>query len=433
MAWKQGNHMEERKEKGTWIGDLLARIVFQTGTGLCALMLGILVPVFEVYAGEQGCQWGYQQEQKQEQHMQLSDEADNYLAVMLEDYDFTGLDEALAMYFPDLSIHADGIMKMLLDGKVQEVLRLFGQQIKGAPKVDWSELVQKRDVARQVFLYVLVLGISSSFFTGFADLFAGARQEKIAFYLLYMMLVGILVLVMTKISTITTRVFTLILDFVKTFIPVYFISVGAANGTGTAVVYYQVMLLVIYFVEAFVCKVLLPIAYSYMLLGILNGLWAEERLTLLLDLLKKAVLVSLKAVLFLITGLSLIQSMIVPVVDSFKNTAIHKVVSVIPGIGGLTGGVTELLLGAAVLVKNSFGVFLLILLLSICLIPVLKIGVLACGVKLSAAITGMISDKRISDCADHIGEGCFLVLRCVFTSIALFFIVIAVVAYSVRM
>lgn len=68
-------------------------------------------------------------------------------------------------------------------------------------------------------------------------------------------------------------------------------------------------------------------------------------------------LVSLKAVLFLITGLSLIQSMIVPVVDSFKNTAIHKVVSVIPGIGGLTGGVTELLLGAAVLVKNSFGVF----------------------------------------------------------------------------
>ena len=68
------------------------------------------------------------------------------------------------------------------------------------------------------------------------------------------------------------------------------------------------MLLVIYFVEAFVCKVLLPIAYSYMLLGILNGLWAEERLTLLLDLLKKAVLVSLKAVLFLITEASLSQS-----------------------------------------------------------------------------------------------------------------------------
>ena len=81
---------------------------------------------------------------------------------------------------------------------------------------------------------MLVLGISSSFFTGFADLFAGARQEKIAFYLLYMMLVGILVLVMAKISTITTQVFTLILDFVKTLIPVYFLSVRAAKGNGTS-------------------------------------------------------------------------------------------------------------------------------------------------------------------------------------------------------
>ena len=205
------------------------------------LILGMLVPKLEAQAGEQAYQREYQQaqdqqeqqtkeQQMQDQQVQPGNEVDNYLAVMLEDYDFTGLDEELAVYFPDLLIHADGIMKMLLEGKVQEVLQLFGQQIKGKL---WGEV----PFARQVFLYVLVLGISSSFFTGFADLFAGTRQEKIAFYLLYMMLVGILVLVMTKISTVTTQVFTLILDFVKTFIPVYFISVGAANGTGTAVVY----------------------------------------------------------------------------------------------------------------------------------------------------------------------------------------------------
>ncbi|MDO5019936.1 MAG: hypothetical protein Q4E29_05640, partial [Lachnospiraceae bacterium] len=100
---------------------------------ICALVLGILVPNLEEHAGK------YQQEQEQkkqqeqqiqeqqvrDQETQLSNEVDNYLAVMLEDYDFTGLDEELAVYFPDLSIHADGIMKMLLDGKVQEVLLLF--------------------------------------------------------------------------------------------------------------------------------------------------------------------------------------------------------------------------------------------------------------------------------------------------------------------
>lgn len=380
-------------------------------TGIC---LGILFPCTMVRAAEN------------ERQAAEKTEYENYLNIMLEDYDLSGMDEALSVYFPDLTIRADGILKMLMDGKTKDVLKLLGQQLRG-------KLFGELPFARQVFLYVLVIGISSSFFTGFADLFAGTRQEKIAFCLLYMMLIGILVIVMAKISEITTDVFEGILTFVKTFIPAYFISVGAANGTGTAVVYYQVMLLTVYFVEVFVGKVLLPISYSYMMLGILNGLWVEERLTLLMDLLKKSVLVSLKAVLVLITGLSLIQSMIVPVVDSFKNTAIHKAVSAIPGIGGLTGGVTELLLGAALLMKNCFGVFLLIVLLGVCLIPVAKIGVLACSVKLSAALSGMISDKRISDCADHIGEGSFLVLRCVFTSIALFFIVIAVVAYSVML
>ena len=51
--------------------------------------------------------------------------------------------------------------------------------------------------------------------------------------------------------------------------------------------------------------------------------------------------------------------------------------------------------------------------------------------KLGAAITGIVSDKRISGCVDRVGEGCFLLLRCVLTAVALFLIVIAVVAYAV--
>ena len=85
------------------------------------LILGMLVPKLEAQAGEQAYQREYQQaqdqqeqqtkeQQMQDQQVQPGNEVDNYLAVMLEDYDFTGLDEELAVYFPDLLIHADGIM-----------------------------------------------------------------------------------------------------------------------------------------------------------------------------------------------------------------------------------------------------------------------------------------------------------------------------------
>ena len=140
---------------------------------------------------------------------------------------------------------------------------------------------------------------------------------------------------------------------------------------------------------------------------------------------------ALKLSLGAVTGLSLVQAVIVPVLDRLKISAVRKAVSAIPGIGGIAEGVTELVLGAAVLIKNSMGVLLLVLLLGICLAPVIQILIVTMTMKLGAAVTGIVSDKRISGCVDRVGEGCFLLLRCVLTAVALFLIVIAVVAYAV--
>ena len=172
--------------------------------------------------------------------------------------------------------------------------------------------------------------------------------------------------------------------------------------------------------------------YSYVILALLNGIWAEERLTLLLDFVKKAIVTALKVVMGMITGFSMVQAVILPVVDKLKISAFRKAVSAIPGVGGVAEGITELVIGSAVLIKNSLGVLMLVLLLAACAMPLVRILTVAWLVKLGAAVTGIISDKRISGCADRVGEGCFLLLRCVFTSAAFFVIIIGVVAYTVK-
>ena len=58
----------------------------------------------------------------------------------------------------------------------------------------------------------------------------------------------------------------------------------------------------------------------------------------------------------MVTGISLFQSLITPVVDSLKNSAVEKAVSVLPGIGNAADGVLELALGSAVVIRNSVGV-----------------------------------------------------------------------------
>ena len=76
------------------------------------------------------------------------------------------------------------------------------------------------------------------------------------------------------------------------------------------------------------------------------------------------------------------------------------------------------------------GVLLLVLIFGALALPLLKILIITGTVKLGAAVTGIVSDKRISACADRVGQGCLLLLRCVFTAVILFVIVIAVISYT---
>lgn len=352
------------------------------------------------------------------------DTGQRYVDEYLSSMDMSGIEEGIQNLFPDAKIDAKGLLQMILDGKTAEAGKELFVQIKGSMA---GELLN----VRRIFLYILVLGVVSALFSGFSDLFSGQQIATAGFYFLYLFLMVILTGAFLMVAEIAADTVENIVLFVKLFIPAYFSAVGAAGGTAAAVCYYQLMLLVVYFVEGFVNAVLLPFVYSYILLALLNGIWAEEKLSLLLDLMKKGVGAVLKITMGAVTGLSLVQSVVVPVADRLKISALRKTMAAIPGIGKVAEGVTELVLGSAVLLKNSIGVLLLLLLLGGCLIPLARILLIAGAVKLGAAIAGIVSDKRFSGCADRVGEGCFLLFRCVFTAMLLFVIVIAVAAYSI--
>ena len=119
--------------------------------------------------------------------------------------------------------------------------------------------------------------------------------------------------------------------------------------------------------------VVLPLIYCYGLLTMINGIWVEEKLTLLTELLEKAVGWILKASLGVVTGISVFQSLITPVLDSVKTSAVEKALSALPGIGNAADGLLELAVGSAVVIRNSIGVLLLLLLLAVCAAPLLEI------------------------------------------------------------
>ena len=83
---------------------------------------------------------------------------------------------------------------------------------------------------RQIFIYILILGIVSALFAEFSDLFAGQQIAQAGFYFLYLFLMVILTKVFLFVSQTAAAAMEDIVLFIKLFIPTYFVAVGTAQG-----------------------------------------------------------------------------------------------------------------------------------------------------------------------------------------------------------
>ncbi|MCL2050109.1 MAG: stage III sporulation protein AE [Lachnospiraceae bacterium] len=340
-------------------------------------------------------------------------------------YDLSAIRGGLDNMFPGMKFDLDSILFLIMRGQVFEAAKeLFGQLSSG--------LIGEITGIRTLLAAILILGIISALFSNFTDIFSDGQLSKVAYYFTYLFMIVILTSAFLEIARITTATIENVLLFVKIMVPTYFISVGAAVGITTATAGYQLILVIAYLVQSFLVAIIIPLIYCYAILALLGGLWTEDRLELILDLIKKVISTILKVSLGIVAGISFLQSIITPAIDGLKLSLFKRILSIIPGIGNLAEGVTEMVVGSAVLVKNSLGILILFALAFICITPLAKIMIIAGIIKLSAALTAIICDKRIIKCTDRIGDAGFLLFKSVFTSVSLFFILIAILAYTLR-
>lgn len=342
-----------------------------------------------------------------------------------QDYGLDRLEEGIEKLFPKGGIDLESILTQVASG---DIFGALGELFQGSVRGFTGQL----DGMKNVFIWMLVLGIVSSLMTHFVEIFDRHHVADIGFYFMYLLFTALLLKCFAQAVDTAAQVLENIILFVQLLVPAYLITVGISAGAVTAGSSYQMMLFAVYGVEYILSAGLLPLIHSYVLLAVINGIWVEEKLSLLIDLLGKAIGWILKGALGVVTGISVFQALIAPVVDSARTLALQKFVSAIPGVGGAASGVTELVLGSAMVIKNSVGVVLLLLLLLMCAVPLFKLALISGGLKCVAAFMGIVSDKRITACADRTGDAGLLLFKTTGTAMVLFLIAIAVTAAAGR-
>lgn len=338
-----------------------------------------------------------------------------------QEMDLDTAEESFKSMFPEYHFDGKQVLSLIAQGKIMAAVSALVSGLVDTIKAQFGEI-------RTLFVMILILGITAALFSNFADVFQNHQVSDIAFYFIYLMLITVLIKSFGNAASIVKEMLNQLITFIQLFIPAYILTIGTASGAASAAAYYQLFLMAIYIIEKIYISILVPMVYCFALLGVINGIWMEEKLNLLLDLLHKLISSCIKITFAIIMGLSMMQSMISPIIDALETSALKKAVSAIPGIGNLTEGVFEMVVGSAVLIKNSIGIYITLVMLFICALPIIKILLLAGVLKAGSALVGIVSDKRLTNCANRVGDGSFMLLQLALSAIALFIISIAIMA-----
>lgn len=342
---------------------------------------------------------------------------------LLSEIDFGDIEESLQEMFPGEKTGFQDVVSAFMAGDSEET---------GAVLLDFAkdQIFYELSYNRQSLVYVVLIAITAAVFSNFAGAFKSRQISDISFYVMYMLLITLcLTSFRTSASGIEEQLGSLV-DFMRVLCPSYFLAVAFASGSTTSLFFYNVILLIIYAVELLIVRFLLPVINIYIMVRVLGNLTGEDSLSELADLIRKVVTWILRSLLACVVGVNVVQGLLAPAIDSVKRSALTRTAEALPWVGNAVGGAAELVLGTAVLIKNSIGMAGAVIAAVICAAPILEMLIMALMYKLAAALVQPVSDKRITACISGVSEGYEIMVRVVFTAGMLFLLTIAVVAAS---
>ncbi len=392
----------------------------KSAAAFLAASIFLLLPCECIFAQAAGEAKSEAQDLDSDELLELSQKAGEK---MLDEFDFSELDLKLKELFPKERLQFTDVMDSMMSGNLEESGKLLFRYI-------GEQLGYEFETNRQNLVYMLLIAVIAAVFTNFSGAFQSRQVSEIGFYILYMLLITMCLTTFRVAMEGLEGKLESLLDFMRLLCPGYFMAVSIAAGSSSSLVFYNLVLIMIYLVEVLVLQFLLPLINIYIMIQVMNYLAGEHLLTELADLIRKIIVWILRSLLGFVIGLNVIQGLLSPTIDSLKRSTLTKAVEAVPALGNVFGGVADVLLGTAVLIKNGIGMAGAVILVFICSIPVVEMTAMTLLYKFAAAMVQPVSDKRISGCIRSVSEGYGLMLKVLYTTLILFLITIAVIAAS---
>lgn len=219
-----------------------------------------------------------------------------------------------------------------------------------------------------------------------------------------------------------------ICEFVTKLSPLLAALIVSGGGTASAAAFHPILSAAVYTTTLLIDKCIVPMIYFSAILGIVGHISPRLKISSMTALLRSLTKWLLTASLTVFTGVSAIYGFSAPAFDAVAMKGIKFAVgSFVPVVGGLLSETVETVIGGTRLMKSAVGTAGIVSLVALSAIPVIKITAVYLILRVAAAASEPIADKRISDMLGEIASSVSLVLAMVITSAILFIICISVI------
>ena len=262
---------------------------------------------------------------------------------------------------------------------------------------------------------VLAIVIIHSILKSVSESLKNDTISKLIYYVQYILIVTIIMMNFSDIVQVVKDTCNNLVGFMNILIPLLISLMIYTGSITTSGILEPIILFLINFIGNIIQTIIIPIVLIFTSLIVISKISDNVQIDKLSKFLKSGVVWFFGIILTVFVGVISLEGTLSSSVDGITAKTTKAVVSsAVPVVGKILGDAVDTVLGCGIILKNAVGLIGVIVVIGICIIPILKLGILTIAYKLMSAICEPIADKNITSLLDQIGDvyKIFLAILC---------------------
>ncbi len=297
-------------------------------------------------------------------------------------------------FFEEMDIHK--ILEDAIKGEVdnqsifEKIISLLG-----------GELVEGLTILGSVLAIIIIHSVLKSI----SESLENDNISKLIYYVQYILIVTIIMMNFADIVRVVKDTCNNLVGFMNILVPLLITLMIYTGSVTTSGVLEPIILFLINFMGNIIQNLIIPIVLIFTSLIVISKISDNVQIDKLAKFLKSGVVWFFGIVLTIFVGIVSLEGTLSSSVDGITAKTTKAVVSsAVPVVGKILGDAVDTVLGCGIILKNAVGIIGVVIGIGICIVPIIKLGILTMAYKLMAAICEPLADKNITSLIDQIGD-----------------------------